>query len=109
MKNQAKTNTFMYKLIDLIDAIVYRLTLSRNKITPKKNYDKDFFKPEFHMVLDEIEFPSDFYKQLAYSDYVDRRARKKYRAYESKRDRRYKIAKKARNEAIKEKFLVLFK
>ena len=109
MKNQAKTNIFMYKLIDLIKAIFDRITFTKNKAKPKKNYHKDFYKPEFNQVLDEIEYPSNLYKRLAYSDYVHRRAKPKYREYEADRQFSYNIGKIIRNRKIKEKFLLLFK
>lgn len=108
MKKQVKTHKFLYKLIELIKAISFRLSLRKNKIRPNKKYYRDFYNPLFHEFQKECEYPPGHYERLAYRDYVHRIARPKYRAYEESRKISYRIAKKARNEEIKKLFKELF-
>ncbi|MDO4778897.1 MAG: hypothetical protein Q4A42_05020 [Tissierellia bacterium] len=108
MKKQVKTNKFLYKLIELIKAISFRLSLRKNKIRPKKDYYRDFYEPESQQYQKMHEYPNIYVERLAYSDNVHMIARPKYRAYEESRKISYRIAKKARNEEVKKLFKELF-
>lgn len=109
MERKMENKTFLNKLIDLFNAVFHRLSLRKNKLTPKKDYYKDFYNPAFREYEKEHEYPSRYIYRLSYSDRIHRIARPKYRAYKFDRDGRYKRAKKYRNDKVREKFTELFK
>lgn len=58
MKKQVKTNKFLYKLIELIKAISFRLSLRKNKIRPKKDYYRNFYERESQKYQKTHEYPA---------------------------------------------------